>query len=98
MPIPLDFMRGILGVFCILSAHMAGRAAAAVRRGDAKLSRLYGWILRTVLCGAVLIFRHDIDLLVMAIWTLAAVGFAGGIWDASRPKEQEDLTHEIFPE
>lgn len=97
MPVPLEFLRGVLGVLCVFFAHMAGRGVVAVRTGRGKLSRLYAWILRAVVCAAALIFRHPVDLVVMALWGLAAMAFAAGLWVASRPRKDEDLTSVIFP-
>jgi hypothetical protein len=42
--------------------------------------------------------RHSLDLTDLAIWGLAVAAFAAGWWDASRERQVEDLTHEIFPE
>jgi len=46
MPVSFEFLRGVVGVLCVFFAHMAGRSAAAVPRGQQKISRLYGWVLR----------------------------------------------------
>ena len=98
MPVSLEFLRGVLGVLCVFFGHMAGRSAGAVRKGRQKVSRLYGWVLRTVLCAVILIFRHEIDGVAIGVWALTALAFAAGMWDVTRQKPQEDLTHEIFPE
>jgi hypothetical protein len=98
MPVSLEFLRGVLGVLCVFFAHMAGRSAGAVRQGRQKLSRLYGWALRTVLCGAIMVFRHEVDSIALGVWGFAVIAFAIGMWDVSRARKQEDLTHEIFPE
>ena len=99
MPVPIEFMRGVLGLLCLFFGHMAGRSAAAVRDGRHKVSRLYAWIIRTVVCGAALLFRHEVDMVVIGVYALAAASFAAGWWLEQRPKpEAEDLTHEIFPD
>jgi uncharacterized membrane protein len=98
MPVSLDFLRGMLGVLCIFFAHMAGRSAEAVRKGRQKVSRLYGWLIRTFVCAVILIFRHTVDNVALGVWTLSAVAFAVGMWTVSRQKPPEDLTHEIFPQ
>ena len=97
MPVPIEFLRGVLGVLCVFFAHMAGRAVVAVRTGRGKLSRLYAWILRTVVCAAALVFRHPVDLAAIVLWSLAVLAFAAGLWVASRPRKDEDLTSVIFP-
>jgi hypothetical protein len=98
MPVSLEFMRGMLGVLCIFFAHMAGRSAASVRKGQQKISKLYGWILRAVVCAAVMVFRHPADNVAIGVWVLAGVAFGVGMWAVSRQKPPEDLTEHIFPE
>jgi|SRR5215472_9011366 hypothetical protein len=95
---PIEFLRGVLGVLAIFFAHMAGRALAAVRKGQMRASRLYAWVLRTVICAAILVVRHPLDNVVIVVWALAAAAFAFGMWAVSRQRPPEDLTHQIFPE
>ena len=94
----MDFLRGVLGLLGIACAYMAGRSAAAVRKGWHKPSRLYGWIIRTVLCLADVSFRYPLDSVDILVWVLAAVAFTFALWNTSREKPQEDLTRTIFPE
>ena len=96
--VPIEFLRGVLGVLCIFFAHMTGRSAAAVRQGRGRLSRLYAWVIRTTLCAVFMAMRHDIDVMAIAVWALAAAAFAAGMWVVFHQKPPEDLTHEIFPE
>src|SRR5262245_15812514 len=98
MPVPTEFLRGMFGILCIFFAHMAGRSVATVRQGRGKLSRMYGWILRAVVCAALLIFRQQIDGLVISVWAISAVSFGVGMWLVLNQKPPEDLTHQIFPE
>ena len=97
MPASLEFLRGVLGVLCVLFAHMAGRSGAIVRKGQQKVSRLYGWVLRTLACAVGVWMRRPLDAIDLGVWLLAAGAFALGWWDASREKESEDLTRQIFP-
>ena len=98
MPVSFEFLRGVLGVLCILFGHFSGRSAAAVKKGQQKLSRFYGWVIRTAACGIAVSLRFRIDAIDVAVWTLCIAAFAVGWWDASRKKKPEDLTHQIFPE
>ena len=98
MPVSTEFLRGVLGMLCVFFAYMAGRSAAAVRQGRSRLRRLYGWILRTVICGGAVVFRQELDGVVIAVWVLAAIVFAAGMWLMLHQKPPEDLTHQIFPE
>jgi len=88
-------MVGIIGIGC---AHMLARAVVGVRKGRSKLSYLYGWVLRTIICLGAVALRHSLDLTDVAIWGLALAAFAAGWWDASRERHVEDLTHQMFPE
>ncbi len=87
-------MVGIIGIGC---AHVLARVLVGVRKGRAKQSRLYGWILRTLICLGAVALRHSLDITDLVIWGLAAVAFAAGWWDASRQRPVEDLTQQIFP-
>jgi len=98
MPVPIEFLRGLLGFIGIVCAHMTGRALIAVRKGWWKPSRLYGWIIRTVLCMAAVAFRHAVDTAAIIIWIVAAAALAAGMWSVSHQKKPEDLTRTIFPE
>ncbi|PWU09595.1 MAG: hypothetical protein C5B51_05965 [Terriglobia bacterium] len=98
MPVSYEFLRGVLGVLCVLFAHMAGRSAIAVRKRRQKLSKFYGWVVRAAVCALGLSLRHPLDTIDIAVWLLSLAAFAAGWWDASREKSTEDLTREIFPE
>jgi len=96
--VSLEFLRGVLGVLCVLFAHFAGRTAVAVHKGRVKLPRLYAWIIRAALCGIAISLRHSIDAIDIIVWLLSLAAFVSGWWDGSREKKTEDLTHQIFPE
>jgi len=98
MSVPIEFLRGVLGLLGMACAYMTGRTAAAVRKGWHKPSRLYGWIIRTVLCLTAVAFRYPLDVVDVIVWALAAVAFSAAFWDTSRERKQEDLTHTIFPD
>jgi hypothetical protein len=91
-------MRGILGIIGLACAYMAGRSLVAVRQGWQKPGALYGWIIRAVLCLAVIAFRHTVDIVAIALWIMAAAAFALAAWQTSHRPPPEDLTRQIFPE
>lgn len=97
MPVSIEFLRGVLGVLCVLFAHFAGRTAVAVKKGRQKLPKLYAWVIRAALCGIAISLRHPTDAIDVGVWLLSLAAFGSGWWDASREKKTEDLTHEIFP-
>jgi hypothetical protein len=98
MPVSLEFLRGMLGILAIFFAHMAGRSAALVRKRQQKVSRLYAWVLRTLVCALVLIFRHPVDTVAIGVWVIALAAFGLGMSAVLRQKPPEDLTDQIFPE
>jgi hypothetical protein len=97
MPISFEFLRGTLAVVGIGCAYMSGRALVAVRKGWMKLSKLYGWLLRTFVCLAAIVFRFPVDRLAIMVWCLAAVAFGVAYWQMLHHKPPEDLTTQIFP-
>jgi len=98
MPASLEFLRGVLGVLCVMFAHMAGRSGAAVRKGQLKISRLYAWVLRAAVCAAGVAVRHSLDAIDIGVWVLGGAAFAFGLWDGARQKKSEDLSRQIFPD
>jgi hypothetical protein len=94
----LEFLRGMLGLLCIFFAHMAGRSAASVRRGQQKITKLYAWVLRTVVCALVIVFRSPVDSMAIGVWAVSLAAFAIGMFAVSRQKPPEDLSDQIFPE
>jgi hypothetical protein len=98
MPVSLEFLRGALGMLCVLFAHMGGRSGAAVHKGQQKVSRLYAWVLRALVCAIGVALRHPVDGIDLGVWVLSAAAFGLGWWDATREKKTEDLTREIFPQ
>lgn len=98
MPVSLEFMRGILGFIGIGCAFMLGRSVVAVRRGWQKQSTLIGWAIRAMLCLGAVAFRHSVDTEEVVVWILSTVAFGLAIWQTSRPRKQENLTKEMFPE
>jgi len=100
MPVPIDFMRGLIGVIGIGCAYMLARSIVSLRKGQVRISNLYSWLIRMTLCMAAVWYpaRGGVDSADLAIWALAAVAFATGYWDASRVRKHEDLTHEMFPD
>ena len=97
MPVSFELLRGMLGLIGLACAYMSGRALAAFHRQEQPNSRLYGWVIRTVLCLAAIVFRHTIDLTAMLLWGLAAALFGVGYMQMLHRKPPEDLTDEIFP-
>ena len=88
----------MLGLLCIFFAHMTGRSAASVRKGQQKITKLYAWILRTLVCALVIVFRSPIDTMAIGVWAVSLGAFALGMFAVARQKPPEDLSNQIFPE
>ena len=79
MPVPTEFLRGVLGVMALGCAYLAGRSLMAFRRGwQKKISGVYSWIIRMTVCLAGIAFRHEVDLVDIMVWTLSAALFGLG--------------------
>ena len=96
--LPIEFIRGVLGLLCLFFGYMGGRAAAAVSKGQAPGRRLFTWIARMLVCSFALTIRNPIDTLVIGVWVLELAVFGLGYWAVLNQKPPEDLSHEIFPE
>jgi hypothetical protein len=97
--VPIGFMRGVIGAIGIGCAYMTARSVVSLRKGEIRISRVYAWLLRTLVCllGVWYPARPGADTADLVIWALAAVAFAAGYREASRVKKEEDLTDQIFP-
>jgi len=98
MPVSMEFLRGVLGFIGVACAFMLGRTAGLVRRGQLKPTRLYGWIIRTLLCLGAIAIRHTVDVADIASWSLSAIVFALAFRDASHETKEEPVKLEIYPD
>jgi hypothetical protein len=97
MPVSFEFLRGTLGVIGLGCAYMVGRTLVAVRKGWQRLSKLYAWLIRALVCLGAIVARHPVDAIAITVWSLAAIVFALAYWQMLHQKPPEDLTHHIFP-
>jgi len=95
MPIPVDFLRVLLGLFCLFFAHFLGRSIVRMRRGQSARG-FYRWLIRTAIAAGAILWQRGLDNIAIAAYTLAAASLVVGVWDEQWPKKQEDLTREIF--
>ncbi len=96
--LPIEFVRGVLGLLCLFFGYMGGRAAAAFAKGRVPGRRLFTWVARMIICSAGLVLRNSIDTIAIAVWVAEIGIFVLGYWMVQNEKPAEDLTHEIFPE
>jgi hypothetical protein len=98
MPVPIEFLRGVLAVLAAFFALMLGRTAGRVRKGDLRSSKLFPWIFRLILTAVAVWWRHGLDYPMIALILLGGAAFAAGVWAEFRDREPpEDLSDEIFP-
>ena len=97
MPGSLLLLRAVLGLIGAGCAAMAARAVVISRKGWQKPPRATGWLVRTVLCLAGVMFRSSLDAIDIAAWILMAAAAAAGWWFAAHARPPEDLTETIFP-
>lgn len=96
MPVSLNVLRVVLGILCVLFAHMLGRSVVQMRRGGRNRA-VFSWTLRTMLTGVAVAWRQGLDGITIAVLAGAAVSAAAGAWLVARPRPEEDLSREIFP-
>jgi hypothetical protein len=89
MPIPLDILRGVLGLLCVFFAHFLGRSIVRVRHG-APARSLYGWLIRAAITVGAILWHRGLDNVAIVAFTLAAASLVVGVWDEQRPKKRED--------
>ena len=97
MNVSFGFVRVILTFIGAGCAFLLGRSIAGYRRGSVRKSTLWGWAVRASACLIAVAFRFRLDAIDTAAAVLAAAAVAAGWRNASRAKQEEDLTHVIFP-
>jgi hypothetical protein len=95
--VSFEFLRWTLGIIGVGCAFMAGRSFVAVRKGWLKTTKLYGWVLRAVVCLSVPVYRFGIDRLFIIFWIASLAAFLAAYWHTAHQKPPEDLSEEIFP-
>jgi hypothetical protein len=94
---PIDVLRMMMGVFCVLFSYPLGKSAIRLHRGQERRSRTLAWVLRTVLTGVAASWRAGFDEITVGAFALALLSFAGGAYLEWRPKPQEELDKVMFP-
>ena len=98
MPTQLWIARVVVLLLGAGFAHMLGRSLA--RRGSPKRSGTgpLSWTVRTVLAIAALTWRGGFDLLAIVGIAVSVLACAGGYFMGLRPKPDENLTRQMFPD
>lgn len=91
-------LRIVLGLMCVVFAHLLGRSLAKRSRASRRGLGPASWAIRTLLAGAAITWRAGVDALAATVYVLAAVGAGAGFYLERRPpKPPEDLTSQMFP-
>ena len=99
MPQRLLLLRIVLGLMCIVFAHLLGRSLAKKQQARKRGLRASSWTLRTLLAGGVLVWPYGIDWLAAVAYILAVASAVLAFYLQSRPKRvEEDLTRTMFPD
>jgi hypothetical protein len=94
--IPLDVLRGFVTLFLLFFAHFLGRSVVRARSNQQRWRSVAGWAIRATIAVLAIVFKRGLDSISIAALLLSAGAFALGYWDESRPKQEEDLTRQIF--
>ncbi len=97
MPISLEVLRLVMGGLSAVFAHLFGRSVGLFSKGRERRRPLITWALRFTLTAAAVSY-FGIDRLAIIVLVLDILLFALGWWDEWRPKHQEDLTRQMFPD
>jgi uncharacterized membrane protein len=94
--VPIGLLRAVVGLLCIFFAFSLGSAAALVRLKKVRITRVYGWVLRLVAGVAGLCWRGGLDTTAIVFLVLSAAAGGAGAWFQMRPKQEEDLSKNLF--
>ena len=97
MPVPIVYLRLLLGALCILFAHALGRSWIRFRYGEETRSRLLSWILRTIVTLMGVMWVRATDWLSISVAVLAAASLAAGFCFAGRAPKADHLEDVMFP-
>ena len=94
---PTGLFQTLLGALGVLFAHLLGRSAVRLQRGEVKRGITFGWALRTTVCVYAVFYFGGLHWPFILVFALAAVSLTGGVWLESRPKKVENLSKIMFP-
>src|SRR5579872_2089205 len=97
MPASLELLRIVMGALSALFAHLFGRSVALRSKGRERRRPLLTWALRFTLAAAAICY-FGVDRFAAIVLVLDVLVFALGWWDEWRPKHQDDLTRQMFPD
>jgi hypothetical protein len=90
-PVPMQFLRLLLGLLAMFFAYELGRVATRLHHGGQPMTRALTWLLRTVVSLGAILWTRGFDWLADVTLTLAAASLAAGIYLESRPQRTEEI-------
>jgi hypothetical protein len=94
---PTGPFQAVLGILGVMFAHMLGRSAVKLWRGEVRRGVTIGWALRTTVCVYGVFYFGGFRWPFLLVFALAAAALVAGAWLESRPRKVEDLSKVMFP-
>ena len=76
--VPLELLRALLVPLAVFFGFMLGRSMVRVYRGAQRRSRMYGWLVRTLITVLAASWHYGVDRLIMVLLAALALAIAGG--------------------
>ncbi len=90
-PVPIQFLRVLLGLMAMGFAYMLGRAATRLHNAGQPMTRALAWVLRTVATVGAVLWTRGFDPLAIVVLAAAAASLAAGVYMESRPHRTEEI-------
>jgi hypothetical protein len=90
-PIPIQFLRVVLGLLAMFFAYALGRAATRLHTAGQPMARALTWILRTVVALGAIVWTGGFDAVGIVMTALAVLALAAGVYLESRPHRTDDI-------
>jgi hypothetical protein len=90
-PVPIQFLRVLLGLLAMFFAYALGRAATRLHNAGQPVARALTWLLRTVVSLGAVLWTRGFDPIGTAMLALAGASLAAGIYLESRPHHSDEI-------
>ena len=90
-PVPIQFLRVLLGLLAMFFAYALGRTATRLHNAGQPMTRALTWVLRTVVTLGAILWTRGFDPLAIVVLAVAIASLAAGIYMESRPHRTEEI-------
>ena len=90
-PVPIQFLRVLLGLLAMFFAYELGRAATRLHSAGQPMTRALTWVLRTVVTLGAILWTRVFDPLSIVAIAAAMACLAAGVYVESRPRRTEEI-------